>query len=213
MNKSIYILGVGHNTPVVMELAESAGYQVEGLFHYEKGREGETIHGIRIVGSNDDLFSRGSLEGMNFSLSMGDNQIRTSLADKIRQLGGCVPTLIHPSSFISKYAQIDEGVLVYAHSSIQSEVKILSDSVIGFNSVIAHNTIIERGCYLASLAFIGAYTHIGEKAFIGSGAVCVSGKVRDIGAEAVIGAGSVITKSIKSREIVVGNPGRTIKER
>ena len=32
--KKIYILGIGHNTPVYIELAENCGYQIEGLFHY-----------------------------------------------------------------------------------------------------------------------------------------------------------------------------------
>ena len=76
MNKEIYALGVGHNTPVFIDLAEACGYKVVGLYHYEAGRTGEYDHGIPILGTFKDLFDKKDLTGMNFILTMGDSRIR-----------------------------------------------------------------------------------------------------------------------------------------
>ena len=115
--KEIYALGVGHNTPVLLELAENCGYKIKGLYHYNENRTGEFEHGFEILGSFDDLFSKGSLNGMSFLLTMGDNEIRTNLSEKIISLGGRVPSLIHPMSVISRFAKISPiGVYILPFS-------------------------------------------------------------------------------------------------
>lgn len=88
MNKEIYILGIGHNTSVYIDLVEACGYEIKGLYHYNGDRTGDIEHGYRVLGSFDDLFSRPSLVGMNLALSQGDNAIRSQLFDKILQKGG-----------------------------------------------------------------------------------------------------------------------------
>lgn len=55
-----------------------------------------------------------------------------------------------------------------------------------------------------------ASVHIGRNCWIGAGAIIVPGIT--IGDNVVIGAGSVITKNIPSDVIVVGNPGRILRE-
>ena len=80
--KDIYILGVGCNTVVYIDLVESCGYRVVGLYHYEEGRTGEIYFGHKIIGSNEELFSL-DLSGKQFAISVGDNKIRSSLYNKI----------------------------------------------------------------------------------------------------------------------------------
>ena len=86
-NKQIYALGVGHNTPVFIDLAEQSGYEVVGLYHYNNERTGETDHGYKIIGSFEDLFSAEDLSNKNFMLTMGDNDLRCDLIKKIIDKG------------------------------------------------------------------------------------------------------------------------------
>ena len=44
--KEIYALGVGHSTPVFIEIAEAAGWHEAGLYHYNDERTGEMDHGF-----------------------------------------------------------------------------------------------------------------------------------------------------------------------
>lgn len=43
-SKGIYLLGVGHATPLFIELAAACGYHVAGLYHYNEERTGEKDH-------------------------------------------------------------------------------------------------------------------------------------------------------------------------
>ena len=77
--KQLYALGVGHNTPVFVDLAEQCGYNVLGLYHYNDERTGEEDHGLRILGSFDDLFSKNNLARHQ------NPQAQNQAADKINR--------------------------------------------------------------------------------------------------------------------------------
>lgn len=210
-NKDIYILGVGHNTIVYIDLVESCGYDVAGLFHYNDDRTGELIHGHQIIESNNSLFKSDSLEGKNFAISVGNNRIRADLAKKIREKGGNIPTLIHPSSVVSKYAKLEKGVVIHANSVIQADTIIGQDSVVSCNVSVAHTSRIGNACYLAFNSIVGAYVEIQDNVLIGQSAVVVSGKLDYIGHDSVIGAGSVVIRNAEPYSVIVGNPGKCIK--
>ena len=210
-NKEIYILGVGHNTVVYIDLAESCGYKIAGLYHYNDQRIGENIQGIPIIASNFDLFKKKSLEGMNFAISVGDNKIRSELANKIREKGGKTLTLIHPTAVVSKYAAISEGVVIHANSVVQADVIIKKDTVISYNTSVTHTSFIGEACYLAFNSSIGAYVKIQDHVFIGQSASIVSGKLEYVGYNSIVGAGSVVIKNVEPNSVVAGNPAKLIK--
>lgn len=209
---SIYILGVGHNTPVYIELAEACGYHIKGLYHYDEDRTGEIDHNYPIIGSFEDLFSQSTLTGMNFALSQGNNCIRADLFHKIISKGGHIPTLIHPTAIVSKYAQIGIGCVIHINSVIHPDVILGNNTVISYNCSVTHNTIIGNNSYLAFGAMIGAYVNIGNNVFIGIGATIISGKVAYIGNNAFVGAGALVTKSIENNCVVAGSPAKVIRE-
>lgn len=215
MNKSeknIYALGVGHNTPVLMDLAEACGYKILGLYHYNNERTGEFDHGFKILGSFDDLFKLDNLSNMNFLLTMGDNFIRNNLSHMIQEKGGFIPTLIHPTAVISKFAKISPiGVYILPFTFVQAD-SIIDDNTILLSHVnISHTTTIGKGCFIAGGAIIGAYTKVNDFVFIGQGALSISGKVSNIGCHAYIGARSLLTKNIDANTIVAGSPAKVIK--
>lgn len=210
--KKIYALGVGHNTPVFIDLALDCGYEIVGLYHYNGDRTGEVDHGYKILGSFDDLFSRKSLQGQNFLLTMGDSKIRTELSKKIIDRGGFVPTLIHPTSIISRFAKIsDVGVYISAFSFVQADSSVGDNTVVLSHVNISHTTHIGKGCFLAGGSIIGAYTNMEDDVFIGQGALSISGKVATIGHGAYVGARSLLTKNVSPNTVVAGIPAKVIK--
>lgn len=211
MYKEIYALGVGHNTPVFIDLAESCGFKVAGLYHYNGNRTGSVDHGFKILGSFDQLFET-NLRGKNFLLTMGDNQIRSNLSEKICRLGGYVPTMIHPTSVVSRFASISPiGVYVNAFSYIQADSCIDRDTIILSGVNISHTNKIGKACFIAGGATIGAYTMVEDYVFIGQGALTVSSKVKNVGHHAYIGARALVTHDVAPGDVVAGMPSRVLR--
>lgn len=210
-NKEIYILGVGRNTIVYVDLVEACGYKVAGLYHYNDERIGELIYGHKIVDSNNNLFKKASLTGMNFAISVGNNKIRAELAKNIRGLGGNLPTLIHPTAVVSKYTQLAQGVVIHANSVIQADVIIGQDSTVSYNVSVSHTSKIGKNSYLACNSNIGASFEIQDNVLIGQSAVIVSSKLNYVGHDSLIGAGSVVIRDVEPYSVIAGNPGKVIK--
>jgi sugar O-acyltransferase (sialic acid O-acetyltransferase NeuD family) len=206
----IYLLGIGHNTPVFIDLAESCGFKVSGLYHYNNDKNGNYFHGFKVLGSFQTLFSKEDLSGIDFLLTMGDNTIRHEISAKIRRCGGNTPSFVHPTAVISRFAKIETGVVINPFTYIQANSIIGKDTIILSGVNVSHDTTIGEACFLAGGSTIGAYTKVGDFVFIGQGAMTISEKVEDIGSHAFIGAGSLVTKSVGPHKVVAGRPAKVI---
>ena len=206
MKKNIYVLGVGHNTPVFIDYALDSGYTIGGLYHYSSDYNTAIDCGYEILGSFDDLFAM-DIAGKNFLLSMGDMKIRKKLTEKILNNGGLLPSIIHPSAVISRYADISkQGVVIGPFSNIQANTIISSNTIILSGVIICHNNTIGSYCFIADGALIGAYTVIENNVFFGQGALSISDKVRNIKKHTIVGARALLTNSTQEDSIMYGLP-------
>lgn len=210
MKKEIYILGVGNNTIVTIDLAEACGYTVACLYHYDDSRTGELYYGHRIIGSSKELFSS-NLKGMIFAISVGDNHKRAEIFELIKQAGGNIVTLIHPESTVSKYSEIGKGCCIHAGATVCAGTKIGDNCVVSFGAVVVHGAKMADHSFIAAAGILGANIVLEEYAFIGLNATTISNKVERIGAEACVGAGAVVTKPVIDAGIVAGNPAQILK--
>ncbi len=210
--KEIYALGIGHNTPVFIDLAVACGYSIAGLYHYNDARTGETDHGFKIIGSFDDLYQLKDLSGKNFLLTMGDTSIRKAVAEKIKSLGGKIPTLIHPTAVVSSFAKVsDSGVYISCFAHIQADTSIDEGTIILSGVNISHTNKIGKYCFFAGGSTVGAFTEIENEVFFGQGALSISRKVRTIGENALIGARSLLTKDVPANAVVAGSPAKILR--
>lgn len=211
--KEIYALGVGHATPLFIELAEACGYKVVGLYHYNAARTEEIDHGFKILGSFDDLFQT-DVRGKYFVLTMGDMSIKKDISAKLIEMGGVLPTLIHPSAIISRFATIsDNGVLIGSQCEIHSDSTIAEGCVLWPRSTVEHDCHVKEYVFIGPNAYVGAYTEVCERAFIGQCSILMSSKAKNIGSKALIGAGTLVTKPVPAGAIVAGHPAKVMKNK
>lgn len=208
--RELFILGVGHATPLFIELAEACGYRIRGLYHYNDDRTGEIDHGFEILGSFENLL-QSDIIGKQFVLTMGNMRIKKEVSEKILNKGGVLPSLIHPSSIISRFANISaNGVLIASQCEVHSDAIIKEGCVLWPNVIIEHGSILSSYTFCGPKAYIGAYTSVGHQAFIGQCSVIISGKANSIGNYAVVGAAAVVTKPVLEDTTVLGNPARIL---
>jgi len=206
-----YILGVGAQTPSIIDLLEALKLPIAGLYHYDDSRTGEKVLGYSIVGSNAELFEKRDLSGLRFALSMGDNDIRMNLGAEIRRLGGRLPPLIHPSAMVSRHAFLGEGTVASANSTVAPNVTIGRDVHVGYGVVVSHDATVEDGCFVGPNSTVGAYTTLCRGVFVGLASAILPKKGLTVGAGALIGGGSVVTKSVPAGITVLGNPARPLQ--
>ena len=107
--------------------------------------------------------------------------------------------VISPEVVLGKNVKIQNNVSLYTGVTCDDDV-FLGPSCVFTNVNNPRSAVNRRGQY--------AKTHVGKGASIGANATIVCG--HDIGAYAFIGAGAVVTKTVPSYALVVGNPAKQI---
>lgn len=107
--------------------------------------------------------------------------------------------VVSPEVVLGKNVKVQNNVSIYTGVTCDDDV-FLGPSMVFTNVTNPRSAVNRRGQY--------ARTFVGKGASIGANATIVCG--HDIGAFAFIGAGAVVTKTVPSYALVVGNPARQI---
>ncbi len=90
---------------------------------------------------------------------------------------------------VGRSSNVQDGAILHCDAGIPT---VLEDYVTVGHRAVIHSAHVERGC------------------LVGIGAILLNG-VR-VGAGSVIGAGAVVTKSVPPRSLVMGVPGKVVRE-
>jgi UDP-2-acetamido-3-amino-2,3-dideoxy-glucuronate N-acetyltransferase len=105
--------------------------------------------------------------------------------------------VISPGVELGTNVKVQNNVSIYEGVTCDDDV-FLGPSMVFTNVINPRSAVNRRGQYLK--------THVGKGASIGANATIVCG--HDIGSFAFIGAGAVVTKTVASYALVVGNPAK-----
>lgn len=204
----IYIYGGGGHGMVISEIAQLKGYDVIFI---------DDLKGCNFDGhfKTNNLrypcvkFSP-DLPKFNVLLGIGDNNARREVYNRLMANGFIVSSIAHPSAIISKYAKIEDAVVIMAN------VVVNCDSHIGCGSVLNTSCIVEHDCKIGSFSHIAPNVALAGGVKIENGCLigvgsCIKPNIK-IGENTIIGAGSVVVSDILSNKIAIGNPAKVIKE-
>lgn len=146
-----------------------------------------------------------------FCLGVGNPFIRYKLNTKLSSLGGKLVSIISTKANIGNLENaFGVGINIMTGATITSCINIDDGSLIHINSSIHHNSRIGKFCEISPGARILGNVTIGDFSSVGSNATILPNI--KIGNNVIIGAGSVINKNIPDNCLVVGVPGKIIKE-
>lgn len=113
-------------------------------------------------------------------------------------------SLIHPTAYVSPYAELGEGVFVGANSVVAPGAVIGKQVFINRGVTIGHDTRVEEFARLFGGCNVGGHGVIGRGATIGLGAAIVEERI--IGEGAFVAAGAVVVGDVEAGTLVAGVP-------
>lgn len=124
----------------------------------------------------------------------------------------------HDSAVVIGDVELHDGVSLWPHAVLRGDLNRIvvgegsniQDGAVVHND-LKHPALIGRDCVIGHQACVHGAT-VGDRCLIGIGALLLNGSV--IGDECVIGAGSVVAegKVIPPRSLVLGVPGRVMRQ-
>lgn len=204
MKKNLILLGGGGHCKSVIDIAESAGYNILGVLDRPE-EVGKQVLNYKVIGTDDDISLY--VDKAEFVITVGfikNPAIRIKLYNKVKEAGGKLATIIASSAHVSKYATIGDGTVVMHNAFVNAGAQIGSNVIINTFSNIEHDAIIGDQCHISTGAMVNGDCIVGKNVFVGSQSVLANGI--ELGDNIIIGAGSVIINSISHKGIYAGNP-------
>lgn len=203
--KSLILIGGGGHCKSVIEVAESAGYEIKGILDMPDEVGKEVLPGHKVIGTDDEIPQY--VEECDFVITVGfikNPAIRIKLYNKVKAAGGRLATIIASTAYVSKYAELGEGTVIMHHAFVNAGAKIGDNCIINTFVNIEHDAEVGNQCHISTGTMVNGECKIGENCFIGSQSVCAN--CIEIASDIIVGAGSVVRKSIRVKGIYAGNP-------
>ena len=203
--KSLILIGGGGHCKSVIEVAESAGYEIKGILDMPDEVGKEVLPGHKVIGTDDEIPQY--VEECDFVITVGfikNPALRIKLYNKVKVAGGRLATIIASTAHVSKYAELGEGTVIMHHAFVNAGAKIGDNCIINTFVNIEHDAEVGNQCHISTGTMVNGECKIGENSFIGSQSVCSN--CIEIASDIIVGAGSVVRKSIRVKGIYAGNP-------
>lgn len=204
MNKPLILIGGGGHCKSVIEVAESAGYEIMGVLDMPED-VGKEILSTKVIGTDDDIPKY--VDKAEFVITVGfikNPAIRIKLYNRVKEAGGKLATIIASTAYVSKYATIGEGTVVMHHAFVNAGARIGNNVILNTFTNVEHDAVIGDQCHISTGTMVNGDCKVGTNCFIGSQSVIANGIT--IGDDIIVGAGSLVRKSINVKGIYSGNP-------
>lgn len=205
MKRPLILIGGGGHCKSVIEVAESAGYEIKGILDMPDEVGKEVLPGHKVIGTDDEIPRY--VEECDFVVTVGfikNPALRIKLYNKVKTAGGRLATIIASTAYVSKYAELGEGTVIMHHAFVNAGAKIGDNCIINTFVNIEHDAVVGNQCHISTGTMVNGECKIGENCFIGSQSVCAN--CIEIASDIIVGAGSVVRKSIRMKGIYAGNP-------
>lgn len=202
--KNLILIGGGGHCKSVIDVAESAGYNILGILDMPEDI-GKSVLDYKIIGTDDDIPQ--FADKAEFIITVGfikNPDIRMRIFDKVREAGGKLATVISSTAHVSRYASIGEGTVVMHQAVVNAGAKIGENCIINTFCNIEHDAVIGDQCHISTGAMVNGDCKVGKLCFIGSQSVLANGI--SICDDVIVGAGSLVRKNILKPGIYSGNP-------
>lgn len=216
--KKLIIIGAGGNGLVARSTVHDINKRQkewEFMGYLDDNKSGK-VKGGEVIGdvSTSDVEKYIGQNNVYFVNTLISASISKSMADRLDNIG--IPAerfanIVHPTSVVSKYANIGNGVCIHPFVSVGPDVSIENHVQIYANSLIGHGSTMKRYSYIANNACVGAHVRLETGAYLGTNSSTLENI--SIGEWGLVGMGAVVIDDVEPYTKVAGNPAKVIGER
>lgn len=212
--KKIYIIGAGGCAKDVCFLINDINkvtpiYKVMGFIDYNPEITRIKVEGEEYPIIHEDDHLNGEIEPDTcYAVAVG-NPI--ALEKIIKKFGDReFPNLIHPSVIKAVSVKIGRGNVVKAGCIFTTDAAIGSYNILNLHTTVGHDTIMGDGNVANPAVNISGGCNIGDYNLFGTNATIL--QYLNLGSRNIIGASTLINKPIEDKGMIIGVPGRKVKD-
>ena len=167
--KILLIGGGGHCHSVIDVIEQENKYEIIGIVD-TKENIGKKVLNYEVIACDDDLETIFQTY-KNAVITVGhikSNELRKKLYTKVKEIGFNLPTIISPLAYVSKYAKVDEGTVVFHQALVNANSKIGKNCIINTKALIEHDVIVEDNCHISTASVLNGGVIVKENTFYGS---------------------------------------------
>ena len=165
-SSSLLIVGAGSFSAEVDELARILGY-TELVFLDDNI---STARSTPVIGTLSDIkkFRNVYPEAI---VAFGNNDLRLKFHKILLQEGYIIPSLVHPTAYVSPDATLNRGCIVRAKAVVSRYVELGESCIVNAGALIDHDCIVGDGCHILIGAVVRNKVHIPDRTWVPSNTV------------------------------------------
>ena len=202
--KNLILVGGGGHCKSVIDVAESAGYNILGILDMPED-VGKQVLDYKVIGTDDGILQY--VDKAEFIITVGfinNPAIRIKIYNRIKEAGGKLATIVASTARVSRFATLGEGTVVMHQAFVNAGAHIGANCIINTFCNIEHDAQIGDQCHISTGTMVNGDCKVGDRCFIGSQSVLANGI--EIGDDIIVGAASFVRQTIMKNGIYFGNP-------
>lgn len=149
----LVILGAGGYGRTVADIVAQLGYDVAFL--------DDNSHADDVLGKCED-FARYRYRDENtfFYPAFGNNETRLNWLHRLIAAGCSLPTLIHPTAYVSPTAKVELGAVILPHAIVNTNCVVNAGCIVNCGAIVDHGCVLEEGVHVCLGAIVKAENRI-----------------------------------------------------
>lgn len=143
----LIILGAGGYGRTVADVAAQTGSFDEIAFLDDNSKSEDVL-------SSCGDFARFNDGDTSFYPAFGNNENRVGWLVHLVEKGCNLPTIIHPSAYVSPTAQIMPGVVILPQAVVNTNCQVKHGCIINCSAIVDHDCVLEEGVHVCLGAIV-----------------------------------------------------------
>lgn len=210
MRKKLILIGGGGHCISTIGVVESTDlYEIIGILDSTK-LIGDDVLGYKVVGNDNDIpfwVKQGAVFVITVG-QVGSPALRRKIFNLVKMNNGVLPVIIASTAWVSPYALIGEGSIVFHKCVINAKTVIGENNIINTGAIIEHNTVLGNDNHISTAVTINGDCIIGNANFFGCGSIIHHRTM--VSDNIILGAGTVVVKNCDEAGTYIGVPAKRI---